>query len=103
MARMSWNTYAKANAIELSTWQPQPKANDPFKSTKQVRAERKSRKVTGKSKNPHNFTPKVKFMQRSVVDAENTGYVYEPVEVKPLCNNRTIFITFNKNKVIVQG
>ena len=103
MARMSWHHYAKANAIEMSTWTPKPKANDLFKSTKQVKAERKSRKVTGVSKTPTNFTPKVKYMQRSVVDAENTGYVYEPVTPKVNDGKRTIFITFNKNKVIVQG
>jgi len=37
MARMSMNVYAKAKAIELSTYTPPKSNNDKFKSREQVR------------------------------------------------------------------
>lgn len=102
MVRISWNTYAKAKAIEQSNWEPTFSTPDKFKSRKEVISERKRYKVAGISPNSHNYTKKVKFMQRSFVDAENTGYVYEPVAPKVNDGKRTIFITFNGKKVIVQ-
>lgn len=102
MYRISMNVYAKAKAIELSTFTPTTNVNDKYKSRAEVKKERKNYKVAGTSPNSHTHTRKVKFMNRSVVDAENTGYVYEPVEVKPYDSKRTIFITFNGKKIIVQ-
>ena len=102
MVRMSWHHYAKANAIEQSDWKPTFSKPDQFKSRTQVIKERRTYKVAGASPNPHNHTKSVRFMQRSFVDAENTGYVYEPVTPKVNDGKRTIFITFNGKKVIVQ-
>jgi hypothetical protein len=103
MYRISMNVYAKAKAIELSTYTPPKSANDKFKSREQVRQERKKYKVAGISPNPYTHTKKVQFMNRSIVDAENTGYVPEVIEAKEYSNKRTIFITYNKKKVIVQA
>jgi hypothetical protein len=102
MARMSMNVYAKAKAIELSTYTPPKSANDKFKSREQVRQERKKYKVTGTSPNAYTYTRKISFLNRSVVDAENTGYVYEPVQPKVYDGKRTIFITIKGKKVNVQ-
>lgn len=102
MARISMNVYAKAKAIELTDWKPLFKSADPYKSRQKTIKERRNYKVAGVSPNPYSHTRKVTFMQRSFVDAENTGYVYEKPEPKINDGKRTIFITINKNKIIVQ-
>lgn len=102
MERISMNVYAKAKAIELTDWKPLFKSADPFKSRQKTIKERRNYKVARVSPNPYSYTRKVTFMQRSFVDAENTGYVPEP-KPEPKPYKRTIFVTYVKGKTIVQA
>lgn len=58
--------------------------------------------VARPSKTIEEYTPNVRFMNRSVADIVNTGYIPEP-KPEPKPYKRTIFVTYVKGKTIVQA
>lgn len=116
MARISMNVYAKHYAMDTKDVTRErinisrliEKTHEALKDkrTKMSRlsdAPMPERKVERNAPTIDSVTRNTKYMNRSVKDPNDTGYVYEAVEVKPRDYKRTIFVTFVNGKTLVQA